>query len=110
MHYQCSENKVVDQLRNLLISFVITTKLICAFGFAYADCWFSHEAAHMFFRRILKISLGSNGVQPPEGIEWTKKCISDKLQFHCLTCNALIEYHLSGGGGGGGGGGEAPYI
>ena len=34
------------------ISFEVTAKLICAFGFAYADCWFSHimriyEAAHM---------------------------------------------------------------
>ena len=26
----------------------ITAKLICVFVFAYADCWFSHEAAHMF--------------------------------------------------------------
>ena len=25
-----------------LISFAVTAKLICAFGFAYADCWFSH--------------------------------------------------------------------
>ena len=30
-----------------LISFAITAKLICAFGFAYADCWFSHEEAQM---------------------------------------------------------------
>ena len=30
-----------------LISFAVTAKLICAFGFAYAVCWFSHEAAHM---------------------------------------------------------------
>ena len=28
-----------------LISFVVTAKLICVFVFAYADCWFSHEAA-----------------------------------------------------------------
>ena len=27
-----------------LISFAVTAKLICAFVFAYADCWFSHEA------------------------------------------------------------------
>ena len=27
-----------------LISFAVT----CAFVFAYADCWFSHEAAHLF--------------------------------------------------------------
>ena len=30
-----------------LISFAVTAKLICAFGFAYADCWFSHEVAHI---------------------------------------------------------------
>ena len=30
-----------------LISFTVTAKLICTFGFAYADCWFSHEAAHI---------------------------------------------------------------
>ena len=31
-----------------LISFAVTAKLICIFVFAYADCWFSHEAAHLF--------------------------------------------------------------
>ena len=30
-----------------LISFAVTAKLICAFVFAYADCWFSHAAAHI---------------------------------------------------------------
>ena len=29
-----------------LISFAVTAKLICAFVFAYADCWCSHEVAH----------------------------------------------------------------
>ena len=37
----CSENKA-------LISFVVTTKLICVFVFAYAKRWFSHDAAHLF--------------------------------------------------------------
>ena len=32
-----------------LISFAVTAKLICAFVFAYANCWFSHEAAHISF-------------------------------------------------------------
>ena len=27
-----------------------TAKLICAFVFAYADCWFSHAAAHIVSR------------------------------------------------------------
>ena len=31
-----------------LISFAVTAKLICVFVFAYADCWFSHEAAHIY--------------------------------------------------------------
>ena len=30
-----------------LISFAVTAKLICVFVFAYADCWFYHEVAHM---------------------------------------------------------------
>ena len=28
-----------------MISFAVTAKLICAFVFAYADCWFSHAVA-----------------------------------------------------------------
>ena len=40
-----------------LISFAVTAKLICAFVFAYADCWFSHEAAHIFvLARLIIIS------------------------------------------------------
>ena len=31
-----------------LISFAVTVKLICAFVFAYADCWFSHAVAHIY--------------------------------------------------------------
>ena len=31
-----------------LISFAVTVKLICVFVFAYADCWFSNEVAHLF--------------------------------------------------------------
>ena len=31
----------------MLISFAVTAKLICVFVLAYADCWFSHEAAHL---------------------------------------------------------------
>ena len=31
-----------------LISFAVTAKLICVFVFAYAKCWFSHDAAHMY--------------------------------------------------------------
>ena len=31
---------------NVLISFIVTAKLICAFFSACADCWFSHAVAH----------------------------------------------------------------
>ena len=31
-----------------LISFAATAKLICAYVFAYADCWFSHAVAEIF--------------------------------------------------------------
>ena len=31
------------------MSFAVTAKLICASVFAYADCWFSHTAAHISF-------------------------------------------------------------
>ena len=34
-----------------LISFAVTAKLICAFVFAYADCWFFHAAAQLSFIR-----------------------------------------------------------
>ena len=30
-----------------LISFAVTEKLICAFVSAYANCWFSHDEAHL---------------------------------------------------------------
>ena len=29
------------------ISLAVAAKLICAFGFAYANCWFSDAAAHI---------------------------------------------------------------
>ena len=37
----------------VLISFTVTAKLICAFVFADAYCWFSHVKAHM---QLVKIS------------------------------------------------------
>ena len=30
----------------VLISFAVTVKLICSFVYAYALCWFSHDAAY----------------------------------------------------------------
>ena len=44
MYYPSSENKGTDQL-------AVTAKLICVFVFAYADCWFSHEVAHLHLKK-----------------------------------------------------------
>ena len=41
LYYPCSEKT------KTLISFAVTAKLICAFIFAYANCWFSHSAAQL---------------------------------------------------------------
>ena len=35
-----------------LISFLVTAKLMCVFVFAYAKCWFSHDAAQIFFDNL----------------------------------------------------------
>ena len=37
----------------MLISCAVTAQLICTFVFAYADCWFSHAAAHILFIEFL---------------------------------------------------------
>ena len=34
--------------RKALISFTVTAKLICAFVFTYANCWFSDAVAQMY--------------------------------------------------------------
>ena len=52
VHYPCCEHKGADQLR----SYCEADKLICAFVFAYADCWFSHEAAHRRLQRCMFLS------------------------------------------------------
>ena len=51
-----------------LISIAVTAKLICVFVFAYADCWFSHDAAQMIkhdcFEKLAKIAnLGKANIE-----------------------------------------------
>ena len=41
LYYPCSANKGTDR-------FAASAKLICAFVFAYAYIWFSHDVAHLF--------------------------------------------------------------
>ena len=42
-----------------LNSFAVTAKLVCAFVFAYAICWFSHAKAH-FMRALLECKCAVN--------------------------------------------------
>ena len=45
----------------MLINYAVTAKLICFFVFAYADCWFSHEAA--------QISKGSDQIKENKSMD-----------------------------------------
>ena len=47
LYYLCSENKV-------LISYAVTAQLICAFVVVYAKSRFSHNAAPIELKQILK--------------------------------------------------------
>ena len=61
-----------------LISFAVSVKLICAFVFANADCWFSHEAAHtctLLFSVILVLC-----------VFVSKQVLSDNLFLPAATC------------------------
>ena len=42
-------NTVCGGITKALISFAVTAKLICAFVFAYAKRWFSHDVAQMIY-------------------------------------------------------------
>ena len=55
-----------------LFSFAVTVKLITAFVFACADCWFSHVAAHLIFRCFeCTVTIKSLRVS-----DWVKRCLS----------------------------------
>ena len=54
--YKVEESTIHVAKTQALISFAVTAKLICAFVFAYADCWFSHVAAH--FKASQQINAG----------------------------------------------------
>ena len=51
--YLCSENKGADQLRG----YRVTAKLVCAFVFIYAKCWFSGAAAQFDFQFTIQVLL-----------------------------------------------------
>ena len=47
--YKKIDNTICEAKTNALISCAVTAKLICAFVFDYADCWFSNAVAHICF-------------------------------------------------------------
>ena len=59
-----------------LISFAVTANLICVFLFAYADCWFSHEVAHLSYDVTV--------------FQWITSCNNSVMTTHILTL--LPEY------------------
>ena len=54
-HHVCDVCIIRAAKAKALISFAVTAKLICAFVFAYADCWFSHAAAQLFVTRVVSL-------------------------------------------------------
>ena len=78
MYYPSSENKGADQLRS-----AVTAKLICAFVFAYADCWFSHGAAQMFLTERQNVPrCVKTGLFPVQ---------KTKAQINCAVTAVLIS-------------------
>ena len=51
-----------------LISLAVTAKLICVFVFAYAKCWFSHDAAQMILDNTVFILFSAPApISAPQG-------------------------------------------
>ena len=89
LYYPSSEKKGADQLRGY--RFAVTAKLICAFLFAYADCWFSHGAAHIFWHKSDHCTHCIQGIkkrhQPHAHMQNTCFLISLEINMH--FCHGL---------------------
>ena len=53
---QVEELYIHEAKTKALISFTVSAKLICTFVFAYAECWFSPDAAHIMRFSIVEYS------------------------------------------------------
>ena len=72
-------------MKKALIIAAVTAKQICAFVFAYADCWFSHEAAHLpntVLKNLRNVSAGKN---------WKHKLFF----IHKIVSESKLDYILS---------------
>ena len=63
-----------------LISFAVTAKLICVFVFTYADCWFSHEAAHIALFHYMQVAQDRPQERPGPKVIKLFSC-SDQLRL-----------------------------
>ena len=80
-----------------LISFAVTAKLLYILVFAYAKCWFSHDAAHMYFETRFDVyeTLCTQQMLVHKGSQiknWSGECrdvIPTKLQ--CQTIQKALQ-------------------
>ena len=85
----------------VLTSFAVTAKLICMFVFAYADCWFSHVAAHIFYWgvntrkqtniQIVNCLLGSGGLVVERRTPNREVLGSNPHKGHCVVSLSKIH-------------------
>ena len=68
-----------------LMSFAVTAKLICVFVFAYAERWFSHDAAHI----MLDISVLSEPRHEKTCLLHIRKQSADQLCGNCAADQCL---------------------
>ena len=92
MYYPSSENEGADQLRCYR-----EADLICVFAFAYADCWFSHGAAHILPNNIKSSCLTQFFLMQPLNViqsnklryQGKKLCIIKTLQCPVLALDDI---------------------
>ena len=80
MYYPSSENKGADQLRGY-------REANLRFDFAYADCWFSHEAAHL--------TIFTGGISASAIIGFSRGCLVTSMAT--VTINLLDISQFSTG-------------
>ena len=78
------------------ISFAVTAKLICVFVFAYADCWFSHEAAQRLVTHRSDTSrpghLGAEMMEKTHFLKWSLELLFIVLcQTFISSCLLRVE-------------------
>ena len=87
MCYLCSENKGA-------ISFAVTAKLICAFVFAYAKRWFSHDAAQIQMLRDINFCL--TYIPPQKSKLYSNIALLENFDFFDYFSDEIRHYAYLG--------------